>query len=144
MVRLVSIVKKWFLFLLLLALGCSAQSSDPMLKQRVERHVRANFGIPAYVDVKVGERRPSEFPNYDSVTVTISQGEKKQEFEFLVSKDGKSLVRFAKLDITKDPYAQTMAKIDLQGRPVKGATTRPATPVARRPCTSTCCTCTDV
>ena len=40
--------------------------------------------------------------------------------EFLVSKDGKTLVRMTKIDLTKDPYAETMKKIDVAGRPVRG------------------------
>jgi protein-disulfide isomerase len=38
----------------------------------------------------------------------------------LVSKDQKNLIRMTKLDLTKDPYAEVMKKIDLNGRPVRG------------------------
>jgi protein-disulfide isomerase len=50
----------------------------------------------------------------------MSQGDRKQELEFLLSKDGASLVRVLKFDLNKDPYAENMKKIDVNGRPVRG------------------------
>jgi protein-disulfide isomerase len=90
------------------------------VNQRIERQVHAYFNVPADVNVKVGARTPSEFPNYETVPVTLSRGEKSQSMEFLVSKDGKTLIRMTKIDLTEDPYAATMKKIDLAGRPVRG------------------------
>jgi len=63
----------------------------------------------------------SEFPNYNSVIVTVESGEKKQDLTFVISKDGSSLVRTIKFDLNKDPYAETMSKIDVSGRPTRGA-----------------------
>jgi protein-disulfide isomerase len=45
---------------------------------------------------------------------------KSQKADFLLSKDGKTLVRFNKIDLTKDIYTETMNKIDVAGRPVRG------------------------
>ena len=68
----------------------------------------------------MGKPTASEFPNYDLVPVTMSREGKTQKAEFLLSKDGKTLVRFTKLDLTKDIYAETMKKITLTDRPVRG------------------------
>jgi protein-disulfide isomerase len=106
--------------LLLICLGCSAQSAPPDVAIRVERQVRNYYNIPPEVKVTLSPLRPSEFPNYDALTVTLAGGSKKQDVEFLLAKDGKSLVRFTKLDITKDPYAELMKKIDTTGRPTRG------------------------
>jgi protein-disulfide isomerase len=38
----------------------------------------------------------------------------------LLSKDKKTLLRMSKFDLTKDPYAEVMKKIDLKGRPTRG------------------------
>jgi protein-disulfide isomerase len=116
----VSFFKGSLLFVLALCLGCAAQTSAPDLNRRIERQVRAYFQLPASVQVEVGPRKSSEFPNYETVTLTMSQGTRKQTTDFLISKDGKSLIRMTKLDITKDPYAEIMSKIDLAGRPFRG------------------------
>jgi protein-disulfide isomerase len=47
-------------------------------------------------------------------------GEKKQTYDFLVSKDSKTLIRMTKMDLSKDPYADVMSKINLSGRPTRG------------------------
>ncbi len=113
-----------FLFsFFLLCLGCAAQANSPEMNQRIERAVRVYLGdkIPPTVNIAVGARAPSsDFPNYDKVVVTLSLDQRKQDLDFLVSKDGSTLVRVTKLDLTKDPYAQIMEKIDLSGRPVRG------------------------
>jgi protein-disulfide isomerase len=105
---------------LAVCIGCSAQSTEPAINTRVERHIRARFGVPPNVQISIGERRPSEFPNYEALTVTLSEGERKQTTDFLVSKDGKTLVRMTKVDMSTDPYAEVMKRIDVQGRPVRG------------------------
>jgi protein-disulfide isomerase len=107
---------------MLVCLGCSAQlaPAPPDLIQKIERQVRANYSIPASVKITVGPLRPSDFANYDALTISMEGGEKKQTYDFLLSKDGKTLARMTKLDLTKDPYAEAMKKIDLNGRPTRG------------------------
>lgn len=106
--------------LVLVCLGCSAQSIPPDQAQRIERQVRSYYSVPANVKITIGTLKPSEFPNYDAVTINIESSSKKQDYDFLLSKDGKTLLRMTKLDLTKDPYAEVMKKIDVSGRPVRG------------------------
>jgi len=108
-----------FVFLLV-CLGCSAQSVSPDVAQRIERQVRTYYTIPPRVKVEISPLKPSEFPNYDGLTITFEGNEKKQSYEFLLSKDKKTLIRMSKLDLTKDPYADVMKKIDIAGRPTRG------------------------
>jgi protein-disulfide isomerase len=117
---LVKLFRRAILAFLLVCLGCSAQSAPPDVTQKIERQVRTFYNLPAEVKVSIGTLRPSDFPNYDAVTITISGGDKKKDYEFLLAKDGKSLIRMVKLDLTKDPYAEKMAKIDTTGRPTRG------------------------
>ena len=118
------LLRRLAVLLLLLCVGCSAQSNStsasPDVTQKVQRQVRAYFNIPPDVDVKLGPLTPSEFPNYDNLTVTLSQGGKSQSVSFILSRDGKNLIRLTRMDLTKDPYTETMKKIDLAGRPVRG------------------------
>ena len=113
---------------MLFCVGCSAQRSPGdapqgpapgSLELRIQRHIRTYYTIPANVQILVGQRHPSEFAGYDLVPVTLI-GQRKTNYEFLVSRDGKTLIRFAKIDIAKDPYAELMTKIDVHGRPVRG------------------------
>lgn len=116
-------LRRLAVFSLLLSVGCSAQTSQPGspdVNQRIERQIHAYFNVPPDVKVTVGELKPSEFPDYSTVSITLSKGDKAQTMEFLLSKDAKTLLRMSKIDLTKDPYAETMKKIDVAGRPVRG------------------------
>jgi protein-disulfide isomerase len=119
---LVTILRRSIFVLMLVCLGCSAQlapvPSD--LTQKIERQVRVTYSIPASVKITVGPLRPSDFSNYDALTITMDGDQKKQTYDFLLSKDGKTLARMTKLDLTKDPYVEAMKKIDLNGRPSRG------------------------
>ena len=118
------------LILLLICAGCSAQappagtaptpapSSD--LSTLIERQVRAHYSVPPEVKVTLGPLHSSEFANFDALTVTFSSASKKQEFDFLLSQDHKTLMRVTKMDLTTDPYSAVMQKIDVTGRPVRG------------------------
>jgi protein-disulfide isomerase len=118
---LVMLLRRSILVLVLVCLGCSAQSApSPDLVQKIERQVRATYSIPASVKISLSPLRPSEFANYDAVTISMEGGEKKQTYEFLLSKDGKTLARMTMLDLTKDPYVEAMKKINLSGRPTRG------------------------
>jgi protein-disulfide isomerase len=117
---LVTLLRRSLLALLLICLGCSAQSAPTDVARRVERQVRSFYSIPAGVKISLSPLKPSEFPNYDALTITMDNGDKKQDYDFLLSKDGKSLIRLTKLDLSKDPYAEVMKKIDVKGRPTRG------------------------
>lgn len=92
----------------------------PDVAEHVQGQIRAFFNIPPDVDIVVGQPSGSEFANYEIVPVTMTRDGKSQKAEFLLSKDGKTLIRFTKIDLTKDIYAETMDKITVTGRPVRG------------------------
>jgi len=118
----VNLTRRSFLLLLVVCLGCIAQSASPDLTRKIERQVRSYYKMPPEVVVTVGMPSPSpDFPNYDSVVVTVDSEGKKQDLTFLVSKDHSSMMRLTKFDLTKDPLAETMSKIDVDGRPTRGA-----------------------
>jgi protein-disulfide isomerase len=116
------LMRHWFLCVLLLAVGCRAQSpSGAELDRKIEKQVRSTFSLPPFVEIKAGERKPStDFPGYDSLVVTLSYGGKSQTRDLLLSKDNKTLLSVTKMDLTRDPLAEVMAKIDVTGRPVRG------------------------
>ena len=115
-----TLLRSAILVLLLVCLGCSAQSAPPEVARRIERQVRVFYTIPANVKINLSSLKPSEFPNYDAITISFDGGEKKKDYDFLLSKDGKTLLRVTKLDLTKDPFAEVMKKIDVSNRPTRG------------------------
>jgi len=123
----VSLLRRTALMVLLLSVAsCSgaparAGGGDKSeLERRLERQIRAQFSIPPNIGIVFGERKASEFDGYDTLQMTLINGERKTPHEFLLSKDGKTLVRMAKFDVSTDPWAEAMKKIDLKGRPVRG------------------------
>ena len=104
---LVSSLQRTIFFFLLICLGCSAQLPPQELAQRIERQLRTTYSVPATVKVQLSSPRPSEFPNYDALTITLDGGDKKVNYDFLLSKDRNTLIRQTKLDLTKDPFAET-------------------------------------
>jgi protein-disulfide isomerase len=119
---LTQVLRRFCGLALLACVGCAAQSASPDIDRKIERQIRAYYNtIPPQVEIKVGPRTPSaEFPQFEQFTVSFSYQGKAQEQGFLLSKDGKTLARLTKIDMTKDPYDEVMKKIDVQGRPVRG------------------------
>ena len=118
-----TLIRRSLFILLLICLGCVAQSTPPDLARKIEHQVRAFYTIPAAVKVTIGDISPSsDIPGYDTVTVNMDGGDgKTKDYKFLLSKDRATMLRVTKLDLTRDPYAELMSKIDVAGRPTRGA-----------------------
>ena len=109
------------LLALILAIGCKAQPAEPNLSDSsIDRHievlVRSKFNVPGDYTVSIGARKPSEIPGYDKLPVTFARGQKSSSYDFLLSKDGKTLARLETFDLARDPSFN----IDTTGRPVRG------------------------
>jgi len=111
-----------FLAVALVCLACSAQTpTSADLNRRIEKQIRMTFHIPAQIPINIGPRKPSEFTGYDTITVNFGASDKSKPYDFLVSKDDKTLVQLTKMDLSVDPGAAIMNKIDTSGRPFRGA-----------------------
>jgi protein-disulfide isomerase len=119
---LLILIRRSLLILLLVCLGCVAQSAPPDVARKVEHQVRAFYTIPPDVKVTVGDITPSnDVPGYDAVSVNIDGGDgKKKDYKFLLSKDRGTMLRVTRFDLNKDPFAVLMSKIDVTGRPSRG------------------------
>ena len=130
-----SLLKRPFLLALIFCVGCSAQSYSPETSKRIERQLRSSFNVPEGVKITVGEPKPStDFQGMSAVSITFENGERKSTQEFLLSKDGKTLYRMGKIDISQEAYERTvkkdedakqkqaelMKKIDVTTRPYRG------------------------
>jgi protein-disulfide isomerase len=118
----VTLLRRSPFILLLICLGCVAQSAPPDLARKIEHQVRAFYSLPPEVKVTVGAITPSsEVPGYDSVSVKLDDAGKPKDYTFLLSKDRATMLRITKFDLSKDAYADLMSKIDVSGRPSRGA-----------------------
>lgn len=119
---LVILIRRSLFILLLVCLGCVAQSAPPDVARKIEHQVRAFYSLPTDVKVTVGAIVPgADVPGYDTVTVLLDGDGKQKEYKFLLSKDRNTMLRVTKFDLTKDAYADLMSKIDVAGRPARGA-----------------------
>jgi protein-disulfide isomerase len=113
--------------------GCDPQpsSSTTDVSRKVERQVRNSFSVPPNAHVTVGTLTPSaEWTEYDSVIVTVDGTDgKKNDYTLLVSKDRSTMLHVAKYSLLKDPFDEIVSKIDVKGRPVRGARTAKVTVV---------------
>jgi protein-disulfide isomerase len=114
-VFVVQLIRRLALLLLLLCLGCSAQSNaGGDANRRIERMVRNHFTLPPTFDVNVTDRAASkDFPQFDQVTVKLSRGTQTTNRQFLISKDGQKLYQMTQV---VDP----LDKMDLSNRPWRG------------------------
>lgn len=117
-----TLFRRSLFILLVICLGCVAQSAPPDLALKIEHQVRAFYSLPPEVKVIVGAITPtSEMPGYDSVSVKLDDGGQPKNYAFLLSKDRATMLRVTKFDLTKDAYSDLMSKIDVRGRPSRGA-----------------------
>jgi len=100
-----------------------AQSAPPDLAKEIQHQIRFYYNIPPEVHLSVGAPSTSpEFPSYQSVLVTIDGATgAKQNLTLLISKDHSSMKRMIDFDLRRDPFAETMNKINTSGRPTRGA-----------------------
>jgi protein-disulfide isomerase len=119
---LVTLIRRSLLILLLVCLGCVAQSVSPDLARKIEHQVRSYYNIPTEVKLTVEAITPSsEVAGYDTVSVQLDGDGKQKEYKFLLSRDRNTMLRVTKFDLTKDAFAEVMSKIDVAGRPTRGA-----------------------
>lgn len=108
----------------LLTLGCHAQQPapgtaatpaaavlpgkplTPEMQRKVEVMLRQKANLPPETTVNPATVTPSEFPNYDLLTLTVTHdGTISKPITFLLSRDGKTLAQITKFDISGDPKA---------------------------------------
>ena len=110
------------ILLSLICLNCASQPKPTDLTTRIERQIRATYKLPPEAPVLVGPFSSSpDWPGYEAFTVTIGEEGRKQDYPFLLAKDKKSIVRVNRIELSADPYGDVMKKIDVRGRPVRGA-----------------------
>ena len=86
------------------------------MSRRIEVLVRSQFNVPGDLELSIGARKPSQFPGYDTLPITLSHGAKHTVIDFLISADGKTLVHMDTFSLVNSPFFS----IDVAGRPIRG------------------------
>lgn len=94
---------------------------SPDIQQRVIHYVRQYVELSPEAKVTLGAFHAAEIPGYRALPVTIEDQGKTRTSDFLISDDGTRMLYLSRFDLTRDPYTDAMAKIDLRGRPTRGA-----------------------
>jgi protein-disulfide isomerase len=94
----------------------NSPSLSPELLHRIQSEIRAYYNIPARVNISVSNPSASDMAGFDAISVTFTGGPQVVTYQFLLSKDRKTLAHLKTFDLSQD----FMSKIDLNGRPVRG------------------------
>ena len=104
--------------------GCRAQtpagaSLTPQQARRVAVLVRSQLNVPADWEIAPGARSASNVPGYDTLRIDFypaADPVHKEPVDFLISKDGSTLARMSKYDLSTLPGSDIVTA----GRPVRG------------------------
>lgn len=87
---------------------------------RVEAYLRKLYAWGPEFKLSFSPFRESGLAGLYEVTVEIAKGEQKDTGTFYVSRDGRYLFRGELSDLTKDPLAETRAKLHIENSPTLG------------------------
>jgi len=98
----------------------TAQTTQSELQKKIEQYLRHIYAFGPEVKLVVAEPKDSEVLGLLVTTVELTSGESHDTAKMYLSKDGKFLFRGDMTDMSKDPMAETRAKIDLKSAPSVG------------------------
>jgi protein-disulfide isomerase len=98
----------------------SVAAPPTALQKSVEAYLRNLYAFGPSVQLTVSAPKESEVPGLLETTVDLKDGENSQSAKFYLSKDGKYLVRGEVSDLSKDPLAETRARIQMNDAPSLG------------------------
>jgi protein-disulfide isomerase len=101
----------------------SAQTAPPQqaeLLKKTEAFLRNLFAWGADFKVELGPLGESASPDFYTVPIRITVNGQSDNGTVFVSKDGKTFLRGEMYSMSKDPFAETRAKLHLEGSPSKG------------------------
>ena len=105
----------------------TAAVAPTALQKNIEAYLRRLYALGPKVQLTVTAPEDSEVPGLLETSVDLKDGENSQTAKFYLSKDGKYLVRGEVSDLSKDPLAETQARIQLKDAPSLGDPNAPVT-----------------
>lgn len=94
-------------------------------KPTLEQYVRHLFVWGPHIQVNVSDAKPSTLPGFQLMNVVASAGNASQEETFLVSNDGKKIIRGVVYDIAENPFDVEKARIKIDEQPSFGPAAAP-------------------
>jgi protein-disulfide isomerase len=95
-------------------------TSDPQLTKSTEAFIRNLFGWGPSYQLELGPFKPSPAPDFYTVPIKVTVNGQSDTGTVFVSKDGKTFLRGEMFDTTKDPFADSRAKLKVDGSPTLG------------------------
>jgi protein-disulfide isomerase len=103
-----------------------ATEPSALTKTTMEQYVRHLFVWGPQIQVNVADPKAStELPGFKEVVVTASAGQASQQEIFLVSNDGKRIIRGSVYDVAKNPFDADKNKISTDNQASFGAPDAP-------------------
>jgi len=107
--------------------AAAAPAGPSPIQKNVEVYLRNLYAFGPEVLLTVGPLKETPIAGLMETDIAVKIGEDKQVAQFYVSKDGKFLFRGELSDLSKDPLAETRAKIQTKDAAVLGPTNAPVT-----------------
>lgn len=105
----------------------AAQAAPSQLQKSIEAYLRNVYAFGPDVRVTVGAPKDSAVPGLLETDINVKIGDNNESAKFYVSKDGKYLFRGDLSDMTRDPLADTRAKLQIKDAPTLGEAKAPVT-----------------
>lgn len=100
--------------------GTLSSTSTDKVNQRIVDYIRDAYKIPPTVDLSVAGRGPSKINGLELVTIEVKDGSRSNRQEVYISSDNKFVLVARVFDLSEDPFAENMKKINLAAAPVLG------------------------
>jgi protein-disulfide isomerase len=98
----------------------AAGAPQTPIQKSVEAYLRNLYAFGPDVQVTVGPPKETNIPGLLETTIEVKIDSNPQTVKFYVSKDGKYLLRGELSDLTKDPLADNLAKLQTKDAPSLG------------------------
>jgi protein-disulfide isomerase len=90
------------------------------VNQRILDTIRTVFSVPPLIEMVVVGREPSKMKAIDTITIEVRDGANSSRQQVFVTDDSKFVLVARVFDLSQDPYAENVKKINLKDVPVKG------------------------
>jgi protein-disulfide isomerase len=107
----------------------AANAPQSPIQKSVEAYLRNLYAFGPDVQVTVGPPKETNIPGLLETTIEVTIGGNPETVKFYVSKDAKYLLRGELSDLTKDPLAENLAKLQTKDAPSLGDPNAPITMV---------------